>query len=61
MPIWILDEPFTALDKSAVSSLCATIAKHLSQGGMVIYTTHQEIDLSANRALRLDMNEGRLC
>lgn len=61
MPLWILDEPFTALDKSAVSVLCETISKHVANGGMVIYTTHQEIDLSARRALRLDMNEGRLC
>jgi heme exporter protein A len=61
MPLWILDEPFTALDKSAVVALCGTIGRHLAGGGMVIYTTHQEIDLSAKRALRLDMNEGRLC
>jgi heme exporter protein A len=61
MPLWILDEPFTALDKSAVAALCGTISRHLAGGGMVIYTTHQEIDLSARRALRLDMNEGKLC
>ena len=61
MPLWILDEPFTALDKSAVAALCGTISKHLARGGMVVYTTHQEIDLSAKRALRLDMNQGRLC
>lgn len=61
MPLWILDEPFTALDKNAVAALCGTISKHLAGGGMVIYTTHQEVDLSARRALRLDMNEGRLC
>jgi heme exporter protein A len=61
MPLWILDEPFTALDKSAVAALCNTIGKHVANGGMVVYTTHQEIDLSARRALRLDMNEGRLC
>ena len=61
MPLWILDEPFTALDKSAVAALCGTIGRHLAGGGMVVYTTHQEIDLPAKRALRLDMNEGRLC
>ena len=60
-PLWILDEPFTALDQSAVAALCGTISKHLSGGGMVAYTTHQEIDLSAKRALRLDMNAWRLC
>lgn len=61
MPLWILDEPFTALDKNAVAALCGTISKHLGNGGMVVYTTHQEIDVSAKRMLRLDMNKGQLC
>lgn len=61
MPLWILDEPFTALDRAAVEALCSTIDRHLAGGGMVIYTTHQEIDLAARRSLRLDMNEGTLC
>lgn len=61
MPLWILDEPFTALDKHAVSALCATIDAHLERGGMVIYTTHQAVTLRARRALTLDMGEGKLC
>lgn len=61
MPLWILDEPFTALDVNAVKALCGTINKHLAGGGMVIYTTHQEVDLQARRSLCLDMNQGRLC
>lgn len=61
MPLWILDEPFTALDRSAVAALRGTIDRHLAGGGMVIYTTHQEIELAAKRALVLDMNTGRLC
>ena len=61
MPLWILDEPFTALDRSAVVALRGTIDRHLDRGGMVIYTTHQEIELAAKRALVLDMNTGRLC
>lgn len=61
MPLWILDEPFTALDKSAVAELCTTVDAHLARGGMVIYTTHQPIVLRARRALSLDMSTGRLC
>jgi len=60
-PLWILDEPFTALDQSAVNELCGTLNAHLAGGGMVIYTTHQEIDLSARRVLRLDLNRATLC
>lgn len=61
IPLWILDEPFTALDQHSVSALCGTIDRHLAQGGMVIYTTHQEIDLSARRAGRLDLSPGSAC
>jgi heme exporter protein A len=60
-PLWILDEPFTALDRDAVSTLCQTIDKHLVAGGMVIYTTHQDVTLDARRSLVLDMDRGELC
>ena len=60
-PLWILDEPFTALDQSAVSELCGTLNNHLAHGGMVIYTTHQEIDLSAQRLLVLDLSRDASC
>lgn len=60
-PLWILDEPFTALDKDAVAALCGTLNRHLARGGMVIYTTHQEIELSAKRALHLDLSREHAC
>lgn len=61
MPLWILDEPFTALDKNAVAELCMTLNTHLERGGMIIYTTHQEIVLNAQRSLHLDLKEGGVC
>jgi heme exporter protein A len=48
-PLWILDEPFAALDVDAVSSLAEGINRHLSSGGMLVYTTHQDIELQARR------------
>jgi heme exporter protein A len=60
-PLWILDEPFTALDVAAVDALCATLDRHLARGGMVIYTTHQEIRLTAQRLLSLDMSGRAPC
>ena len=60
-PLWILDEPFTALDLNAVTELCGTLNSHLAGGGMVIYTTHQEIELTARRSFRLDLNRATLC
>ncbi len=60
-PLWILDEPFTALDQSAVTELRGTLNHHLAHGGMVIYTTHQEIDLTPRRMLHLDLSRDSAC
>ena len=40
-PIWILDEPFTAIDKQGVANLEALFTEHARRGGCVILTTHQ--------------------
>ncbi len=47
-PLWILDEPFTAIDKRGVARLEALIAQHADQGGSVILTTHHELAISDN-------------
>jgi heme exporter protein A len=60
-PLWILDEPFTALDQRSIADLCSTLNAHLANGGMVIYTTHQEIALTARRTMRLDLDLNQLC
>ena len=41
-PLWVLDEPFTALDVHAVADLAATLSAHCDAGGMVMLTTHQD-------------------
>lgn len=53
--LWILDEPFTALDKAAVADLQTVIRDHLSRGGMVILTTHQDVALMADDIQRLHL------
>jgi heme exporter protein A len=40
-PLWILDEPFTALDINMIHILTEHIEKYVSNGGMVIITSHQ--------------------
>lgn len=45
-PLWILDEPFTALDRKAVADLEARIADHAGSGGAVILTTHHPLQLA---------------
>lgn len=42
-PLWILDEPFTALDVDAVRDLAIHIDLHCDTGGMVVFTSHQEV------------------
>ncbi|MBJ9975397.1 cytochrome c biogenesis heme-transporting ATPase CcmA [Pseudomonas sp. S75] len=41
--LWILDEPFTALDKHAVAQLEAHLAEHCEAGGSVVLTTHHSL------------------
>jgi len=41
--IWLLDEPFTAIDKEGVLALEQLFKAHLARGGCVILTTHQDL------------------
>ncbi len=56
LPVWVLDEPFTALDVAAVAFLQGLIGTHLARGGIVILTTHQEVTIAASVSLRIDLN-----
>lgn len=40
--LWVLDEPFTALDVDTVNQLCAHIDSFVESGGSVIFTSHQQ-------------------
>jgi heme exporter protein A len=42
-PIWILDEPFAAIDKQGVAGLELLFSLHAKRGGCVILTTHQDL------------------
>ncbi|HQV40405.1 MAG: cytochrome c biogenesis heme-transporting ATPase CcmA [Moraxellaceae bacterium] len=41
-PVWILDEPFTAIDRQGVGELEGWLQEHAATGGMVLLTTHHE-------------------
>lgn len=55
VPLWILDEPFTALDLRGVANLSALVARHIEAGGTVVLTTHQEVPVDAARRKRVDL------
>lgn len=50
---WLLDEPFVALDVDTQAQLAAVIAARLAAGGLVIYTSHQAVDINAARTREL--------
>lgn len=47
LPLWIVDEPFIALDADAVKEVQALIAEHVARGAAVVLTTHQEVEITA--------------
>jgi heme exporter protein A len=55
MPLWILDEPFAALDTAAVERVQNLIAEHLARGAAVVLTTHLETRITAATTLRIDL------
>ncbi len=60
-PIWVLDEPFAALDVQGVALLEQICVAHLQHGGALIFSTHQEsagIPLSGNIAIQ---GTGTIC
>src|SRR4051812_27637287 len=48
--LWILDEPFGALDAVAIARIEKLLVAHLHRGGMLLYTTHQEVALAGGQS-----------
>jgi heme exporter protein A len=55
--LWVLDEPFTALDVDAVAQLAKLMEAHLQKGGMVVYTTHQEVEMRAGACREVNLDD----
>lgn len=49
--LWVLDEPFTALDVGSVTQLCQRIEGFIGNGGAVLFTSHQAAAFSYHRRL----------
>jgi heme exporter protein A len=52
-PIWLLDEPMTALDTASQARLADQMRRHLNGGGMIVAAAHGTLDLPAARHLQL--------
>jgi heme exporter protein A len=53
VPLWLLDEPFTALDAAAADLTRELISSHTRAGGAIVYTTHQDAGLRDSRVIEL--------
>jgi heme exporter protein A len=47
VPLWLLDEPFAALDDEAIERVSVLCAAHLLAGGMLVLTSHQDVSIAA--------------
>lgn len=52
-PLWILDEPFTAIDRAGVEALEALLQQHSARGGIALLTSHQRLSLNGLVTLNL--------
>jgi heme exporter protein A len=54
-PLWLLDEPFVALDEAAIAGVAGIISAHLAAGGTAVLTSHQEtlLPTASRQALQL--------
>lgn len=55
-PLWVLDEPFVALDVAAVDWLAGLISGHLQRGGLAVMTTHQLVGIAAGTVRELKLS-----
>ncbi|EED0861143.1 cytochrome c biogenesis heme-transporting ATPase CcmA [Escherichia coli] len=57
--LWILDEPFTAIDVNGVDRLTQRMAQHTELGGIVILTTHQPLNVAESKIRRISLTQTR--
>jgi heme exporter protein A len=58
-PLWILDEPFTALDARSCRLIEELLAQHIAGGGIAVISSHQEFDMPSAARTRIDLDDLR--
>lgn len=56
-PVWLLDEPYDALDAEGIDALNGVIAEHAHSGGCVLLTSHQALTLTQPLPIELDLED----
>ncbi len=55
-PLWILDEPVTALDAAGTTMLAEMVADHLDRGGLAVAATHAPLGLPPARVRSITLS-----
>ena len=55
--LWILDEPFTSLDKQGIALIESLMIEHCNKGGMIVLTSHHDITLHNVNVLQINLSE----
>jgi heme exporter protein A len=55
VPLWLLDEPFAALDEEAIARVSALCAAQLAAGGMLVLTSHQNVPIACAASQDLEL------
>ena len=55
--LWIMDEPFTSLDKASMAMFQVMFEQHLEKGGVIVLTSHHDIEMPQSDVVRLNLSE----
>ncbi len=55
--LWILDEPFTSLDKQGIELIESLMAEHCANGGMIVMTSHHNVNLKGVDIQRIGLSK----
>ena len=54
--LWILDEPYTSLDKASMALFQSMFESHLKRKGIIVMTSHHDIEMPSVDLIRLDLS-----
>lgn len=54
--LWVLDEPFTSLDRSGIKLVEELMDRHLQEGGAMVMTSHHDVNLTTKNMRRIDLS-----
>jgi heme exporter protein A len=54
--LWVLDEPFTSIDKEGIRLIESLMHEHIAQGGMIILTSHHDLNLAETDVQRINLS-----